>query len=276
MNSSFYLQYTLHGLCEWAAAFAIAFWISQAWSQTPAPALVQWVRSPLRPWPMVAFAVAPYLLSLLLQPLLIKLYTSGAGTGARMPVSYFLSLVYGLLVGLASSCCVAPATAQQEFRPGLSGMVSAVLITGSFLIGLLIRFQPVVHILGGMAMALAVLFIARAMIAGQAPVSQSTEPPPVPVQRPLWPALVIGFLPAALILAAIPIGSAMNLSAEVIKALLVLGCIVSVVCCFTASILLFKRHTGGAIAGGILLLLLNAFIAFFFGCCVALSNSGFR
>lgn len=276
MSSSFYLQYTLHGLCEWAAAFTIAFWISQAWSQSPTPVLVQWVRSPLRPWPMIAFGVAPHVLSFVLRPMLIHLYSSGGGAGVYMPISYLLSLIYGVLVGLASSCCAAPTTAQQEFRPGLSAIISAVLITASFLLGTLLRFQYVVHALSGVAMALAVLFIARAIIGGEAPSSTGAEPPPMPVQRALWPALVIGFLPAGLILAAIAIGSSMNLNGEAVKALLVIGCIASVVCCFTASILLFKRHTGGAIAGGILLLLLNGFIAFFFGCCAAITNSGFR
>ena len=276
MSSSFYLQYLLHGLCEWAAAFAIAFWISEARSQSPAPALVQWVRSPLRPWLMAGFGIAPTVLFLLVRPLLIQLYNSGSGVGARIPISYFLSLIYGVLVGLASSCCAAPATAQKEFRPGPPAIISAVWISISFLLGSLLRSQYVVHALSAIAVALAVLFIARSMIGGEAPTPQSAEPPPVPVQRALWPALVIGFLPAALVLAAIPVGSSMNPTAETVKALLVIGSIVSVVCCFTASILLFKRHTGGAMAGGILLLLLNGFIAFFFGCCAAVSNTSFR
>lgn len=274
MSSSFYLQYTLHGLCEWAAAFAIAFWISQAWSQSPAPALVQWVRSPLRPWPMVAFGVAPHALSFVLRPMLIHLYNSGGGAGVQMPISYLLSLIYGVLVGLASSCCAAPATAQQEFRPGFSAIISAALITASFLLGTLLRFQYVVHALSGVVMALAILFIARAIIGGEVAPATGTELPPMPAQRALWPALVIGFLPAALILATIAVASSTNLDKDASNALLWLCSIVSVVCCFTASILLFKRHTGGAVAGGILLLLLNGFIAFFFGCCASINLSG--
>jgi hypothetical protein len=279
MNASFYLQYALHGVCEWVAAFAIAFWISQAWSQDPAPALVQWVRSSQRQWLMVAFGIAPFLLSLLLQPLLIKLFSSGAATGARIPITYFLSLIYGALVGLAASCCAAPATAQQEFRPGPPAIVSAVLISGSFLLNTLLGFQYIAHMLGGIVVALAILFVARAMIVGGAPQSlQSPQDGPVapPVQRALWPALVIGFMPAALILAAIAVGSSTNLSNETSKALLVVCSVASVVCCFTASIMLFKRHTGGAIAGGVLLMLLNGFIAFFFGCCAALTGASFH
>jgi len=279
MNSSFYLQYAMHGVCEWVAAFAIAFWISQAWSQEPAPALVQWVRSSQRQWLMVAFGVAPFLLSLLLQPLLIKLYSSGAAAGARIPISYFLSLIYGALVGLASSFCAAPATAQQEFRPGPPATISAVLIAGSFLLNTLLGFQYVLHMLGGIVVALVILFVARSMIGGEAPNSPhspQTEPAAAPVQRALWPALVIGFMPAALILGAIAVGSSMNLSNDTSKALLVVCSVVSVVCCFTASIMLFKRHTGGAIAGGVLLMLLNAFIAFFFGCCAALTGASFH
>jgi hypothetical protein len=277
MNPSFYFQFALHGICEWAAAFAIAFWVSQVWSENPAPALVQWARGPHRQWLMVAFGIAPYVLSLLLQPLLIKLYTNGAAAGARIPISYFLSILYGTLVGLASSFCTAPATDQQEFRPGPPATISAVLIACSFLLSTLLRFQHALHVLGGIVLALVILFVARSIIAGEAPQpAPHAEPAPPPVQRALWPALLIGFMPAALILAAIAVGSSTNLSNDTTKALLVVCSVVSVVCCFTASVMLFRRHTGGAIAGGVLLMLLNAFIAFFFGCCAALTGASFH
>jgi hypothetical protein len=223
---------------------------------------------------MVIFGIAPPLVALLLQPILIHLYSSGSPM--RMPFSYFLSVLYGALFGLAACFSAAPATAQQQLRPGPPAAISAIIIVAGLLVSTFLRFQLVIYALTEMAVVVAILSIARSILVTEAPPEPNAEPPALPVQRKLWPALLIGFFPAAMILAAIPIGSTMSLGAEAVKALLALGCVVSTVCCFTASIMLFKRHTGGAIAGGILLMLLNAFIAFFFGCCVAISNTGFH
>lgn len=255
--------------------FAIAYWIARAWSQTPAPALVRLVRHPLRPWWMILFGIAPALLSLVLRPMLIQLYNTGHG-GAWIPISYFLSLGYGVLIGLAASCSTVPAAEQAPFRPGPAAAVSAVLIVVGYSLGALLRFQEVVYTAGEMIAAAVILLVARAMIVVEPPPTLGAEQQPPPVQRNLAPALVIGFLPAAMVLAGIAIASGMRLGPETVKALLLLACIVSIFCCFTSSIMLFRRHTGRALAGGILLMLLNGFIAFFFGCCVALSQSGFR
>ena len=84
--------------------------------------------------------------------------------------------------------------------------------------------------------------------------------------------LILAFTPAALLLATFaaasmrPVGRFFNSIPGVQGFFLVLACGVSVVCCFVASIRLFRRGTGAAILGGILLLLLNGFIAFCFGC----------
>jgi len=48
--------------------------------------------------------------------------------------------------------------------------------------------------------------------------------------------------------------------------LLVLMGLVSLVCCFASSFLLFKRKTNRAIFCGVLLMLLNGFISLAFGC----------
>jgi uncharacterized membrane protein len=78
-----------------------------------------------------------------------------------------------------------------------------------------------------------------------------------------------------ILLAGITIATTAPLSNDASAALLWLGSGASVICCFTASILLFSRKTGSAILWGIILLLLNGFIAFFFGCCASLSHAKF-
>src|SRR5690242_10421585 len=113
MAPSFYIQMALHVLCELAAALVIAFWVAQGWTLSPAPFPANCVKNPSRSWLMVAFGIAPALLSLLLNPLFRQFYASGGSPSTLIPISYGLSVIYGGLVGLASSCCVAPADSQR-------------------------------------------------------------------------------------------------------------------------------------------------------------------
>ncbi len=72
-------------------------------------------------------------------------------------------------------------------------------------------------------------------------------------------ALVLAFLPSVMILAILPFARNANPS----TALLIAGFVISVVCCFTSSFMLFRRGTGLAILGGIIFLLLNCVVSFF-------------
>jgi hypothetical protein len=278
MGSPFFFQFTLHALCEMAVAFAIAFWVSSSWAQSPAPFPANLVKNPLRPWLMVGFGIAPALLALLLNPL-FKLFYTGGSAAAWVPISYCVSAIDGALVGLAASCCAAPADPRQEFRSGDAVAVTTVMIIASWLLSYFMITaqlqQFAAHELVAMVLPVIILFVARSIfLAGaQALRGDGVKPPALPAQRNLWPALVIGFLPAALLLATIAVASSANLDRDTSNMLLWLCSIASVVCCFVASIMLFKRHTGGAVAGGIVLLLLNGFIAFFFGCCASINGS---
>ena len=66
-------------------------------------------------------------------------------------------------------------------------------------------------------------------------------------------ALLLGFLPAALLLAVAAIDKFENPSSS----LLSLGAVGTLVCCFGASFQLFRHRTALAVTGGILFLLLN-------------------
>jgi hypothetical protein len=76
------------------------------------------------------------------------------------------------------------------------------------------------------------------------------------------PALALGiaFLPAAMLL------GLFTLERKVQPEHLQAACIISVLCCFVSSFMLFARLTVLAILAGLFFLLLNAAIAFFFGC----------
>lgn len=288
MNPLVYIQFLLHGLCEWVLVWVIALWIRQAWSQNPEPLPVALIRHPQRVWLMLACGIAPALIYLMLNPVLMPLFTNRALMGMWVPISYGLSAVYGVFLGFAACCCAAPSTPQQEFRAGMAATVGAVVIVISYSVGAAFHAPLFVHALVAMTVAVVVLLIARSMIATALPSpTSSSQPPPLTLDpaeaalvrpRLLWPALIIGFLPTALLLITLSIAFSdkFHFDRDTSDALLWLCSGVSVVCCFTASILLFKRSTGGAIAGGILFMLLNAFMGFFFGCCASLNGTSFH
>ncbi|MEI9892707.1 MAG: hypothetical protein WDN28_02025 [Chthoniobacter sp.] len=268
MNASLYFQQFLHALGEWAVSFGVAFWMSSGWRQEPPPFVVRLVKHPQRFWLAIAFGIAPPILGALLWPLLLRLYQT-YGLSAQMPISYLLSAVYGVLLGLAASCCAAPAGAEEPFRPARAAGVSAALIIAFYLFGSFV-YTPLLHAGVEIVLAIVILVVARACLGGSAaPLAASTI---AAARGSTTVALLIGFLPSALLLAAIGVATTAQLSRQESNTLLVICSVVSVVCCFGASIVLFTRKTGGAIAGGIVLLLMNAFIAFFFGCCAALNS----
>jgi hypothetical protein len=271
MNSAVYFQQLLHGLCEWGVAFAVAYWLAQSWTREPASFGVRMVRLPERFWLAMAFGIGPAVLSIFLRQPMMNLYTHESWAVARLPVGYALSIIYGALVGLAASCAVAPATAKERFRTAAAGGTGAALIIVSYLLGSVQWFRPLLHATIELVGAVAVLSVAYACVQAQPGIS--VEAVSTPPRRSPALALIVGFLPSVLVLATIGVASSTNLGKQESDALLWLGSIVSVFCCFGASIALFTRKTGGAIAGGILLLLLNAFIAFFFGCCATVNLS---
>ncbi len=81
------------------------------------------------------------------------------------------------------------------------------------------------------------------------------------------PALVLAFAPAAVFLTLLGMSAASgkNLTIPSLWA----ACVVSLICCFTSSFLLFRRKTGWAIAAGFFFLLLNGVMSFFLGCVAA-------
>ena len=79
-------------------------------------------------------------------------------------------------------------------------------------------------------------------------------------------ALLLGFLPTALVLAVVAIDK--NPSST----LLILGAIGTLVCCFGASLQLFRHSTALAVVAGVLLLLLNGALSLLLGCGAILSG----
>ncbi len=277
MNSSFYWQLATHLLVELAAALAVVVGVARGWQSTPAPFGVRLVRQTGRLWLAIIYAVLPGFFGLLTQRPMLQLYQHEAWSFARLPVTFSLSVFYGILLGLAASCCASPVGANEKFpwRPALAIGLLLVVLPNLFWVGTMpyrvaMRFVLVVSI----------VTVARLCREGRpAPVADGATPAdpatPAPPRRSPTMALLIGFAPSVILLAGITIATTAPLSNDASAVLLWLGSGVSVLCCFTASILIFSRKTGAAIFWGLVLLLLNGFIAFFLGCCASLSNTKF-
>jgi len=80
-----------------------------------------------------------------------------------------------------------------------------------------------------------------------------------------WAAVILGFAPAALLL----VLRSGNSSGD----LLIGATLISIICCFGSSFILFRRGSGLAVVGGVLFLILNGAIALFLGCSAILSGA---
>jgi len=268
MNPSIYMQQAIHAIIEWLVSFGIAFWIAQSWEESPVPPLVGLVRHPQRMWSAIGFGLAPLILSMILRAPLISLYQHEYLKFARLPVAYALATIYGALLGIGATCAVAPARAETPFQPGAAGVLSAVFIAVSTGLFFLLWRQPnwyPWYVTGDILLKLGVLVVARKWAGDAVPAPAASSAPPV--RRNLALALVLAFVPSALLLGAITVAANGHATGADYVPLLWCLSIASAACCFFVSRTLFSRHTSGAIVGGVLLLLLNGFIAFFFGCC---------
>jgi hypothetical protein len=80
------------------------------------------------------------------------------------------------------------------------------------------------------------------------------------------PALALAFFPSVMFLAMTHDGRTESSTME-------FACFVSIVCCFTASVMLFQRNSALAVSAGVIFLLLNLAISFLFGCGATFSVS---
>jgi hypothetical protein len=139
-----------------------------------------------------------------------------------------------------------------------------------------LTMMPFVVVVIRFVLVVSIVVVAHLCLAGRPTTvgdgATAAGPPP---RRSSTLALLIGFAPSVFLLAGISIAATAPLSNDASAVLLWLGSGASVICCFTASILMFSKKTGPAILWGIILLFLNGFIAFFFGCCASLSHAKF-
>jgi hypothetical protein len=283
MNASFYWQFVFHILAELAAALAVVVWVAQGWQATPVPLGVRLVRQTGRLWLAIIYAVLPGFLGLLMRWPLLQLYRHDSWSFARVPLPFLLSSLYGILLGLAASCCASSVDANEKFRlvPALSIGLLLVVVPNLLWVGTMpLTMMPFVVVVIRFVLVVSIVVVAHLCIAVRSTTvadgATAAGPPPLaPPRRSSTLALLIGFAPSVFLLAGFSIAATAPLSNDASAVLLWLGSGASVICCFTASVLMFSRKTGPAILWGIILLLLNGFIAFFFGCCASLSHAKF-
>jgi len=266
MNQFIYLRLILFVVLEIASACGVTFWIASLWRKNPEFPTLKMMRHPHRFWFALGLAVIPAIFGrLIIAPLLMSLPHYGTSS-MWLPVSMGLSLFYGILYALSACCCAAPRSAEEPFQPGrILGIAAALIVIPSWFPWYQLPVFLTVHIL----IPVCILVVARLLI-GEPPVAipEASAPPPVQRRAPTV-ALIVGFFPSALLMGIFAGAAGLRLSRETSEAVLWAACALSVICCFTASILLFSRKTIPAIVGGIVFLLLNAFIAFFCGCCAS-------
>jgi len=102
----------------------------------------------------------------------------------------------------------------------------------------------------------------------------NSQPPPLPKppHKSIALPLVLAFMPAALILGLV----SFNPPPGHIQAFCLPAALLSLGCCATSSIMLFKRNTTAALIFGILLALLNVVISLGLGCLALVGDMNYH
>jgi len=267
MSADVLLQLAPQYAAQFAAAVGILLWVGRAWRNAPGSLLVRLAGHERRYLIALGCLIAPMILGWgFFRPLLMMLDVS---------VSQWLwlgvSVLAGLFVGMAVSCVVAPAQPEGRFHTKTGFIVLVLLILAPLcFVSLGGPFSPPLHLF----LDVAVLFVATLLLRKRDDPTPSS--PGAPQNSPTL-AIILGFFPSALGLFLIAMANAFpHIGNDAARAILFTACLLSIVCCFAASILLFKRRTGLAIFGGVMLMLLNAFIALFTGCLALFTGASFR
>ncbi|HEX9047620.1 MAG TPA: hypothetical protein VF988_11380 [Verrucomicrobiae bacterium] len=261
-------------LAELIVAFGVIFVVALRAATVPDSGLMNFVRHRHRAW----FAVGLFLLPMFVSRSfswwsLQRLPVTNGGFEYQWLIALLLNLVYGIALGLVGCLLAATENREEKFKVGWAAGIAFAVIC------LMTGLQLLMRGFGGYRnFYITDIFAALIFVTFVIARVSSRKPPTAPseageMNRKGSPALALtlGFLPSAMLLLLLPMVQHGNPSA----ALLIACCVISVICCFTASFLLFRRGTGLAIFGGILFICLNAFVSFLFGCGAMLTGMKF-
>jgi hypothetical protein len=259
------------------ATTGTVFWIAHCWRTQPDGLMARFICHRHQVW----FAVALFFLPLILGVTVVRyvymhLPAPAGEIDYRTMLSLVLNLVYGVGYGLAGGL-LASMKREGTFRQWLAWGIAvaptlffavcfgaAVSLRGRGGVFALIFTGYAPTVLASVLFLAAVAAMTLRAKQGAAVLDEATASP---AGSPAI-ALLLGFLPSVMILLLVLIGK--TAAREAIVPLLLMGCLVSLICCFATSFLLFRRRTGLAIFGGVMLLVLNLVIsigfAIGFGC----------
>jgi len=256
-------------IIELVAAAGIVFWVGRRLKSKRDSGLGRFVLHPRRVW----FALVLFLVPMVMERMFfLRMLSRPPGSGGVIHFSIILSVIldvnYGGMYGVVGCLLAVPENEQKQFNSRLAlGIAAAfvLLFSGVSMFGGFYRPFSVDYI--PVILAALAFFTFRASRPFPKK-NAGASPDVVEPQKLKSPALalVIGFLPSALILAIMPTATGGKVSVD----LLMVGCVVGIICCFTSSFMLFRRRTKLAIFGGVIFLLLNAVISLFFGCATIL------
>jgi hypothetical protein len=283
MTSHFHVQFSLYVLLALGLATGAVWWAARMLSTNPDSKIARLFRHPQRVIIALGCVLLAWNFHLVVWVVLARTFNLGSGGQSTLfAISMMLTILDGVLLGFAGACFLAPPRSNGEPATTRAFAMAATLVLIPALTTSLHLFQsrasyllvsaPHIFLQCALVVVIFALTSPKSIIAPTMDPSKTPPATPPPIPPKLGSpgrALAFGFAPAGMILLLITCASSglgNQMSNEAVTAWLILGCIASIVCCFVASFMLFKRKTGAAIAGGILLMLLNAFIAFFFGC----------
>ena len=268
-----YLTFALH-LMELMAAAGVVYVMARLWTTNPGSVPTQLIQHRHRTWFALGLFLTPLALGHLHYWWIMHRSLPGGYYSAQWNISLTVAMdiLYGMFMGL-TGCLLAPLeNDRQTFRHWQAFWIA----TGLVVLNSLSQFfawslgpQRAFYVSDVLMLVIFATFLIAKVIPRKHP--QTLPDGTVKPARSPALALVLAFLPSVMLLTLIAL---LNRS-QPPAGLFILCCVISIICCFSASFLLFRRGTGLAIFAGIVFILLNAFVSFLFGCGAILSQMKF-
>jgi len=126
------IQFILSYAALFAGTLLLALWVSRIWQKVPAPMLLRCVRHSQNLWFALGLSIAPHLIGqFIIGPLLFRNIESEVSPVIEVLTAYVFPAFFGVLYGLAASCCAAPVKKDAPFKMAHALTIGCVLIVVS-------------------------------------------------------------------------------------------------------------------------------------------------
>ena len=170
------IQFILSYAALFAGTLLLALWVSRNWQKVPAPMLLRCVRHSQNLWFALGLSIAPHLIGwFIIGPLLFRNIEPEVSPVIEVLTAYVFPAFFGVLYGLAASCCAAPVKKDAPFKMAHALTIGCVLIVVSHFSAYLPASRSPLGVLLVIIPFAIVVTVARLVVTGGTASKESSE-----------------------------------------------------------------------------------------------------